>query len=140
PAGFNADFPALIAVNSGAAQVGTLVLGPASNAVGILTLSGGTLLVTNLGIGNNGATNFGSGTGNATVSSGATLSASSLILGSTAGGAGSLAVSNGLVTVRSNVTLVSGSLTATSSVTILGGSFFATNGVIQVGPNGAGSF
>jgi hypothetical protein len=141
PAGFTASFPALLAVNSGSAQVGILAIGPASNVVGTLNLSGGTLLATNLGIGNNGATNLGTGTGTATVASGATLSVSSLSLGSTVGGVGSLLISDGAtLAVGSNLTLVSSSLTATSSVTILGGSFLATNGLIQVGPNGSGVF
>jgi hypothetical protein len=141
PPGFTANFPATFSVNSGSAQIGNLVLGSGSNLVGTLSLSGGTLVATNLGIGNNGTVNLGSGTGIATVDSDATLSVSSLTLGSLAGGRGSLQInSNATLNVLSNITLVSSSLATTSSVTISGGSLSATNGVILVGTNGAGLF
>jgi len=141
PPQFTANFPAAFSVNSGFVQIGNLVLGSGSNLVGTLTLSGGTLVVMSLGIGNNGAANPGSGTGIATVNSDATLSVSSLTLGSLAGGRGSLQInSNATVNVLSDITLVSSSLATTSSVSISGGSFSATNGVILVGTNGAGFF
>jgi hypothetical protein len=141
PPQFTSNFPATFSVNSGFAQLGTLTLGSGSNLVGTLTLSRGTLVTANLGIGNDGTVNLGSGTGIATVNSGANLSVSSLTLGSLNGGRGSLQISsNTIVNVLSNITLVTSSLAATSSVSISGGSFFATNGVIAVGPNGAGSF
>jgi hypothetical protein len=138
--GFTNNFPATFSINSGSALVGTLVVGPvASNGLGTLNVSGGALLVNNLGIGNNGATNLGSGTGTATVGNGATLSVSSLSLGSTAGGLGSLVMSNGSsLLVGSNLNLVSGSLSSTSSVSITGGSLLASNGLVQIGPAGSG--
>jgi hypothetical protein len=141
PPQFTANFPATLLVNSGFAQIGNLVLGSGSNLVGTLTLSRGTLVAANLGIGNNGTVNLGSGAGIATVNSGATLSVSSLTLGSLNGGRGSLQInSNATVNVLSDITLVTSSFTTTSSISISGGSFSATNGVIQVGPNGAGLF
>jgi hypothetical protein len=138
--GFTNNFPATFSINSGSALVGTLVVGPvASNGLGTLNVSGGALLVNNLGIGNNGATNLGTGTGTATVGKGATLSVSSLSLGSTAGGLGSLVMSNGSsLIVSSNLTLVSGSLSSTSLVSITGGSLLASNGLVQIGPAGSG--
>jgi hypothetical protein len=141
PTQFTANFPATFWLNSGFAQIGNLTLGSGSNLVGTLNLSSGTLVAGNLGIGNNGTVNLGSGTGIATVTSGANLAVSSLSLGSLAGGRGSLQInSNATVNVLSNITLVSSSLATTSSVSISGGSFSATNGPILVGPNGAGSF
>jgi hypothetical protein len=139
PPRFTANFPATFSVNSGFAQIGSLVLGSGSNLVGTLTLSGGTLVAGNLGIGNNGTVDLGSGTGIATVNRG-TLSVSSLTLGSLVGGSGSLQISNATVNVLSNITLVSSSPGTTSSLNISGGSFSATNGVILVGPNGSGLF
>jgi hypothetical protein len=141
PPQFTANFPATFSLNSGFAQIGNLTLGSGSNLVGTLTLARGTLVAGNLGIGNNGTVNLGSGTGIATVNSGATLSVSSLTLGSLNGGRGNLQInSNATVNVLSDITLVSSSFATTSSVSISGGSFSAINGVIAVGPTGAGSF
>ena len=116
------------------------LVGATTGATNTLDLSSGSTLIfsnATLGLGNNGTTN-GAGTGVATIAD-ATVSVTTLNLGSTAGGRGLLTLqSNALIFVQSNLTVVSGSLVATSSVTLNGGSFIAANGVTQIGSSGNG--
>jgi len=112
-----------------------------SNAVALVNVgAGSTLSVTNgvFGLGNSGSTTNGGGTGSLTVSNGAVLAAT-VTLGSTSGGLGTLEIqSNAIVTVSSNLTLVSSSLLATSLVTVSGGTLAVTNGTVAIGPAGSG--
>jgi hypothetical protein len=116
----------------------TLGAGP-SNSAGLLDLTGGALSTTGvLGIGNDGSPTNGSGSGSANFAN-VSVSAASVLLGSTAGGVGSLTLgSNAVVAISSNLTVLSGSLTATSTVTLAGGSLLATNGTVRVGEVGSG--
>ena len=138
PASFIASYPALLDVNGGWVTAASAVtLGAAAGSTGMLSIEdGGSLNVTNgvLGIGNNGTTTGGSGAGTATIND-ATVSVGSLIVGSSAGGHGSLEISNSTVVVSSNITVLSGA-SYTSFVGISGGSLIATHGPIQVGPLG----
>ena len=117
-----------------------LVAGSFSNSLGVVSVTAGGMLVASnsvIGIGNAGTPDTGSGTGSLTVSNGTVLAAD-LLVGSTAGGLGTLAMqSNAVVTLNSNLTVVSSSLTSTSTVSLAGGSFVATNGLVQVGSTGA---
>jgi len=89
---------ATVTVAGGSEQAGSnLVAGSSANATGIVTVTdGGQLVVTNgvLGLGNNGTLGGGSGVGQMTVSNG-TLLASTILLGSSAGGQGDLLLANG---------------------------------------------
>ncbi len=115
------------------------VAGASAGSSNHVAVSGSSLVVTNavFGLGNNGATNNGAGIGTATVSN-ATLSATTGIIGSTAGGLGTLTLqSNALATFSSNLTVISSSLSSTSSVTVASGAILlATNGSVQLGPAG----
>lgn len=117
-----------------------LVAGSFSNSLGVVSVTAGGMLVASnsvIGIGNAGASDTGSGTGSLTVSNGTVL-AGDLLVGSTAGGLGTLAMqSNAFVTLNSNLTVVSSSLTSTSTVSLAGGSFVATNGIVHVGSTGS---
>ncbi|HSU56210.1 MAG TPA: hypothetical protein VLT36_19280, partial [Candidatus Dormibacteraeota bacterium] len=103
---------------------------------GALTVDGSALQVDGLLALGNDITNTGNGS---TISIGdSSVFAGSFSLGSVAGGFGSLTLlTNGVLTVSSNVTLISGSLSQTSSVVIAGGTLAATNGSIVIGSNGA---
>jgi hypothetical protein len=140
-----------------------LTAGALSNSTGtVIVTNGGILNVTNgtFGLGNDGTTNHGVGTGIAWIE--ATVNARAIHLGSSEGGLGLLTLrAPGRLNVRSNITLVSGprgsaagrarkewepksnppgsSLLATSSITIEGGSLIATNGTIRIGPRGRAS-
>lgn len=107
---------------------------------GSVIVSGSTFKLNNgtLGLGDNGATDNGGGTGSLVVSN-TTLNASVLILGSMNFGAGMLTVqSNSTVNISSNITLVSSSLSITSTMTLNGGTFNAANSVAQIGSAGNG--
>jgi hypothetical protein len=131
----------LILTNGGSVTaLNNFLLGTTAGATNTLALSGGgALILTNatLGLGNDGTTN-GAGTGIASIDN-ATISVTALNLGSTAGGLGLLTLqSNSLLSVQSNLTVVSSSLVATSSITFNGGSFTASNGLTQIGSYGNG--
>lgn len=131
----------LILTNGGSVTaLNNFLLGTTAGATNTLALSGGgALILTNatLGLGNDGTTN-GAGTGIASIDN-ATISVTALNLGSTAGGLGLLTLqSNSLLSVQSNLTVVSSSLVATSSITFNGGSFTASNGLTQIGASGNG--
>ena len=113
-----------VAIGAGTNSQGTLTLqdgstmtvssnltaGSASGATGTVNVTGGQLVVTNgtLGIGNAGTVNSGSGVGSMTVSDGATVTASTILLGSSAGGEGHLTLDAGGVirSAGSNAVLV----------------------------------
>lgn len=73
-----------------------LTAGSASGATGIVNIAGGSLTVTNgtLGVGNDGTVSSGSGTGFMSVSN-ATVTASTILLGSSAGGQGEITLDDG---------------------------------------------
>jgi hypothetical protein len=139
---FQVENGASVNVSGGTVQtLSNFVAGSTLASTGtVVVANGGILLVTNgvFGLGNNGATNTGAGIGTATVSN-ATLSATFGIVGSTAGGLGTLTLqSNAVANFSSNLTIVSGSLGSTNSVTVASGaSLLATNGSVQVGPSGS---
>jgi hypothetical protein len=118
-----------------------VLLGTSLGSTGSLyVLNGGALYITNaaLDIGNAGTLTNSAGIGFVTISN-ATVAASSVNLGSTAGGIGYLTLlTNGVLDVQSNLTLVSSSLAVTSSVTLAGGSLIMSNGVLRVGQEGSG--
>ncbi|NOS68605.1 MAG: hypothetical protein HOP33_01565 [Verrucomicrobia bacterium] len=130
----------ILANGGGVTAINDFLVGTTAGATNTLALSSGsTLFLTNatLGLGNNGTTN-GAGTGIATMTD-ATINVTTLNLGSTAGGLGLLTLhSNALLTVESNLTVVSSSLVATSSITLNGGACTAANGLTQIGSSGNG--
>jgi hypothetical protein len=75
---------------------GNFLVGAGSGSTGAVSVVGGTLAVTNgiLGIGNGGDINSGTGTGSMLVSN-ATVTAASVMLGSSVGGSGDLIIDNG---------------------------------------------
>ena len=84
-------------VASGITQVSSnFFVGSTANSTGTVNVTGGTLVVTNgvFGVGNSGTLTNGSGVGRVTVSNG-TLVASTILLGSSAGGQGDLTLANG---------------------------------------------
>ncbi|HWY75260.1 MAG TPA: immunoglobulin domain-containing protein, partial [Verrucomicrobiae bacterium] len=148
----------VIDLNGGILQISSnLTVAAQSGSTGLVSMTGGTLLVTNgpETIGTNGsgtivqtggtnqslvvALGGGAGsTGSYIITNGA-LNAGTLYLGNLDGGLGVLDVEGtALVNIKSNVTLVSGSLSTTSTMTLGGGAFVATNGLVQVGPIGRG--
>jgi hypothetical protein len=137
----NLENGANVTVTNGLLSAPTnVIVGAFNGSTGTVFVIGGTLAATNgvLGLGNDGTSTNGMGTGTATVTNGALL-AQSLLLGSTAGGSGTLTVqSNAVVTVNSNMSVVSGSLLSTSSVLVANGSLMATNGLVQIGASGSG--
>jgi ethanolamine utilization microcompartment shell protein EutS len=71
--------------------------------------------------------------------SNATLAATTINLGSSAGGVGLLTLqSNAVVTVGADLNVVSGSLGSTSIVSVTGGSLLVTNGTVRIGAVGNG--
>jgi len=117
-----------------------LIAGSFSSSTGTVGVTaGGLLIATNgvLGIGNDGTLTHGSGSGTLTVSNG-TVVATTVNLGSSAGGKGLLTLqTNSLITISSNLNVVSGSLGSTSSVSVTGGSLFITNGAALIGSSGS---
>lgn len=134
----------LLITNGGSMSLLTsnnFAIGSAAGASNTATISGGstvTLLGAALGAGNDGTTSQGFGTGTITVSN-AILTASTINLGSTAGGIGNLILqSNASVNVFSNLNVVSSSPSSTSSVFLYGGSLTSSSGLIQIGTTGKG--
>ncbi len=125
-----------VTISGGTAQTqSNLVIGATANSTGTVSVTGGTLVVTNgvLGIGNDGTTTNGFGVGQMTVSN-ATVLASTILLGSTAGGRGSLTIQSGGVVSLPG----SNSLLSVNSLTVLGGALPVgvldiVNGTIKVG-------
>jgi hypothetical protein len=131
-----------LSINGGVLTTATnFTLGTFGGSTGTLTIAdGGFISVSNsvLGIGNNGTTTNGAGVGQVTIAN-ATLNASTITMGSTSGGLGTLDIqSNAFVSVASNLTLVSGSLSSTSSVTVVGGTLSVLSGTVAVGSAGSG--
>jgi T5SS/PEP-CTERM-associated repeat protein len=118
-----------------------LVVAPASNSVANVSVSNGAVVMvaSTFGLGNDGTTNTGAGIGNATITDGS-LAAASMILGSSVGGLGTLNLqSNCVVTVNSNITLLSAATNTPSTITVSAGcSLNASNGTIAIGPSGGG--
>jgi len=134
--------PAVVVSGGGSLNVATnMTLGSGANSSATVTVTdGATLTATNgvFGVGNNGTTNGGGGTASVTVSN-ATVLADTVILGSTAGGTGSLALqANATVNVASSLTVVSPSLLAPSVVTVAGGALNVPNGTLSIGSLGSG--
>jgi len=109
-AGTNSQGTLTLQVGSTMTVSSNLTAGSASGATGTVNVTGGQLVVTNgtLGIGNAGTVNSGSGVGSMTVSDGATVTASTILLGSSAGGEGHLTLDDGGVisSAGSNAVLV----------------------------------
>ena len=127
---------ATVTVAGGSEQAGSnLVAGSSANSTGIVTVTdGGQLVVTNgvVGIGNNGTITSGGGVGLMTVSNG-TLLASTILLGSTAGGHGDLIIqSNGVVNFDNCPGGTNCALVA-NDIAINGGALFITNGTAYCG-------
>jgi T5SS/PEP-CTERM-associated repeat protein len=113
-----------ITVSSGSVQMGSnLVAGSSANSTGIVTVTGGSLVVTNgvVGIGNNGTKTNGTGVGQMTVSN-ATVLASTIVLGSSAGGQGTLLVGAGGVVQApagcTNCALIANDITITDGAEV----------------------
>ncbi len=126
-----------MAVAGGSTKVASnLVVATTANSTGnVVVTSGGTLAVTNavLGVGNTGTVVGGGGVGDVMVSNGTVL-ASTILLGSTAGGQGSLTIqSGGMVSFPGSNALLS-----VNSLTVQGGALPVgvldmVNGTIKVG-------
>ena len=133
---------ATVTVAGGNVQAGSNFLaGSSVNSTGIVTVTdGGLLTVTNgvVGIGNDGSTTNGTGVAQMTVSNGTVL-ASTILLGSSAGGRGDLIIqSNGVVLFGNCPGGTNCSLIA-NDITINGGALFITNGTSFCGNNNPGA-
>ncbi|HVM60467.1 MAG TPA: glycosyl hydrolase family 28 protein [Verrucomicrobiae bacterium] len=105
-------------------------VGSGPGAIGLVAMTGGSLVVTNgvMGIGNDGTLNGGSGTGTMTVSNGTVL-ANQILLGSSVGGQGQLTVQRGgLVDLIGNNAILVG-----NDLVVDGGSVSIQNGQIRCG-------
>jgi hypothetical protein len=102
-------------------------------------LDGGSVGINGaLGIGDNGSLAQGAGVGAVLVSN-AMLGATSVSLGSSADGVGSLLLqSNAFVSIAANLNVVSGSLSRTSVVSVIDGQFIANNVSARIGSVGSG--
>lgn len=110
-----------MALAGGSTKVASnLVVAIAANSTGTVSLTSGSLVVTNgtFGVGNSGTVVGGGGVGQATVSN-ATMLASTILLGSSAGGQGSLRIRTGGRVICSNSTSEI-SVNSTNSLTVEG--------------------
>ncbi len=128
---FATNTQAFIHITGGTLNIGTnLQLAAGLGTTGVLQVVGGQLNATNgvIGIGNDGTSTNGVGVGHMMVSN-ATVLASTILLGSSAGGHGDLTIlSNGLVSlIGSNALLVP------NDVTIQGGELDIFNGTLDCG-------
>jgi hypothetical protein len=113
PPGFIANFPALVAVDSGLVQAGTIALGNAPNSFGVFDVFSGTVNVGNLNVG--GSAGLGS----------------LLECGGTINVLGNAAILSGSLSVTSSVTVLGGSFIATNGaiqVGPFGSGFFSISG------------
>jgi len=127
-AGYMTD--GLVTVNSGTVISPNIKLGITSGKSGTYAQSNGSVTVTNFGIGNDPLLATASGNGHATISGGS-LSASSIVLGSTAGGANGDLTISGTASVTSSSTQV----TALGTIALNGGSLNA--GALQIQAGGS---
>src|SRR5205814_641902 len=111
-----------------------LIAASFANSTDAVNVTGGQLVVTNgvIGIGNGGTLTNGAGVGTGTVSNGTVL-ASTVLLGSSAGGAGVLTISDGGVVDFSFSKAGTNTAMVANDLIVNGGLLTITNGTIYCG-------